>query len=348
MLAIRLQRPTPQRNFFFVVQLVVGLGLLIAARFIYAQLPYYQSFLSPTTQALIEQIFVVLCIIWVTDAVIKYLFRANLPITTASLLFVYLYKWSLKIRSKITGKTRKVDTTLDKRTQTAILALVVKLFFFPIMLSTAVGNGFALAGTWQSLLSGNTVINFNFIYNNSVTLIFFLDTLIFAFGYVFESKWLGNQIRSVEPTMLGWVVALATYPPFNGVTGTIFPLNRGDYAPTSQVVTYFLQLAILLCHVVFLWASFSLGTKATNLTNRGTVSRGAYRWVRHPAYTAKLTGWLIEGFLFVTTPLYFVFWLCWLGIYYLRAWTEERHLSQDPDYLAYKQKVKWVCWPGLV
>ncbi|MCA9183870.1 MAG: hypothetical protein KDA51_20550, partial [Planctomycetales bacterium] len=32
-------------------------------------------------------------------------------------------------------------------------------------------------------------------------------------------------------------------------------------------------------------------------------------------------------------------------VYGLRAWTEERHLSQDPDYQAYKKKVPWKMIP---
>jgi len=36
-------------------------------------------------------------------------------------------------------------------------------------------------------------------------------------------------------------------------------------------------------------------------------------------------------------------------IYYIRAWTEERHLSStDPDYDEYKKKVKWMFVPKII
>jgi protein-S-isoprenylcysteine O-methyltransferase Ste14 len=38
----------------------------------------------------------------------------------------------------------------------------------------------------------------------------------------------------------------------------------------------------------------------------------------------------------------------WSGIYVLRALTEERHLGSDPDYQAYRSRVRWRFVPGLV
>jgi protein-S-isoprenylcysteine O-methyltransferase Ste14 len=104
--------------------------------------------------------------------------------------------------------------------------------------------------------------------------------------------------------------------------------------------------AVTLLWGVFTWASVAMGFKGSNLTNRGIVARGPYRFVRHPAYIAKFTLWCIEGIFFAAFSLT---QLAGFGlIYFLRAWTEERHLSRDPDYLAYKKKVRWMFIPGLV
>lgn len=43
-------------------------------------------------------------------------------------------------------------------------------------------------------------------------------------------------------------------------------------------------------------ASLALGFKASNLTNRGIVSHGPYKYVRHPAYICKNLAWIIGGF----------------------------------------------------
>jgi len=96
---------------------------------------------------------------------------------------------------------------------------------------------------------------------------------------------------------------------------------------------------------IFAWASVALGFKASNLTNRGIVASGPYRFVRHPAYVAKVLIWLIQGIFFAQYTAGIL--LGFMIIYYLRAWTEERHLSRDPDYLAYKKKVRWMLVPGI-
>jgi protein-S-isoprenylcysteine O-methyltransferase Ste14 len=105
-----------------------------------------------------------------------------------------------------------------------------------------------------------------------------------------------------------------------------------------------------------LWATFSLGTKCSNLTNRGIVSTGAYGIVRHPAYISKNLSWFLMAIpiigLSITT--WSINWIAlisiigWMIIYFLRAITEERHLMQDSDYREYCKKVKYRFIPGLL
>ena len=54
-----------------------------------------------------------------------------------------------------------------------------------------------------------------------------------------------------------------------------------------------MNITLLLAMTVFAWSSVALGFKASNLTNRGIVSRGPYAFVRHPAYAAKNLAWWI-------------------------------------------------------
>ena len=105
---------------------------------------------------------------------------------------------------------------------------------------------------------------------------------------------------------------------------------------------------IVLLLFVYTWASVSLGTRASNLTNRGIVAKGAYKIVRHPAYIAKVTAWWVMLIpLLSNNPMVVTGMFVWTIIYFLRAVTEERHLSQDADYVAYCQKVKWRFIPGV-
>jgi protein-S-isoprenylcysteine O-methyltransferase Ste14 len=61
---------------------------------------------------------------------------------------------------------------------------------------------------------------------------------------------------------------------------------------------------------------------------------------------AKLMIWILQGAFFAQFGIFIL--LGFILIYMLRAWTEERHLSRDPDYLAYKQSVRWWFIPGVI
>jgi protein-S-isoprenylcysteine O-methyltransferase Ste14 len=175
---------------------------------------------------------------------------------------------------------------------------------------------------------------------------FFIDCGWALIGYGLESRWLGNKTRSVEPTWLGWAAALSCYPPYNNVLGTYLPLENGKQWITGEDTQLWLRGIIVLLFFVYATATVSFGFKFSNLTNRGIVSRGPYRVIRHPAYVCKCTAWWLEHMPTMTlTKAFFLSLLC--GVYALRAWTEERHLSRDPEYLAYKRKVPWVILPGV-
>jgi protein-S-isoprenylcysteine O-methyltransferase Ste14 len=196
---------------------------------------------------------------------------------------------------------------------------------------------------------------------------FFIDCGWALMGYGLESRWLGNKTRSVEPTALGWAAALSCYPPYNNVLGTYLPLDNGkDWIGddsvfpvlkqflrdhVGQVLTgedmhLILRGLIVVLFFVYATATVAFGFKFSNLTNRGTISRGPYRFIRHPAYVCKCTAWWLEHLPTLTlVKAFFLTLLC--GVYALRAWTEERHLSRDPDYRAYKKKVPWVIFPGV-
>ena len=116
---------------------------------------------------------------------------------------------------------------------------------------------------------------------------------------------------------------------------------------------------VLVAMAIYSWASIALGFKASNLTNRGIVSRGPYSLVRHPAYAAKNLAWWIGAMpaLMVwfasgdaRAALYSVLAMCgWTAIYALRALTEERHLLlADNGYAEYMRRVRWRFIPGVV
>lgn len=199
--------------------------------------------------------------------------------------------------------------------------------------------GLLAAGSW-------TRSNVSWGLGLAYDLVFFVDCAFALLGYASESRWLGNKTRSVEPTAFGWLVCLGCYPPFNNVLGTYLPLPNGPAIITGETALLVLRGFTVVLFAIYASATVAFGFKFSNLTNRGIVRRGPYRFVRHPAYLCKCTAWWLEHLPTLTlTKAFFLTLLC--GWYALRAFTEERHLSADPDYRAYKKKTPWVLLPGI-
>ncbi len=177
-------------------------------------------------------------------------------------------------------------------------------------------------------------------------LVFFVDCGWALMGYASESRWIGNKTRSVEPTAFGWAVCIFCYPPFNDVTGTYLPLRAGPALVTNDTTLLVFRAISVFLFAIYASATVAFGFKFSNLTNRGIVTRGPYRYVRHPAYLCKCLAWWLEHIPNLT-PAKGLFLSLLCGVYALRAWTEERHLGRDPEYRAYKEKVRWVLLPGV-
>lgn len=218
----------------------------------------------------------------------------------------------------------------------------VKIFFVPLLVTWVINNSIH-----QTNLSRVFFWNLATINAYLVALFIFIDTSIFCCGYLFEFDFLDSRIRSVEPSLLGWVVCLWCYPPFNQFSFSFFDHQWFAISRTYPpwVVTA-VTCTITVLWGVFAWASVALGGKASNLTNRGIVAKGPYQFVRHPAYGAKLLIFYLQG---IVLGHYLSGMLCGLTvIYLLRAWTEEQHLSRDPDYLDYKKSVRYCFIPKVI
>lgn len=80
--------------------------------------------------------------------------------------------------------------------------------------------------------------------------------------------------------------------------------------------------------------------------NRGIVSSGAYRFVRHPIYL----GYFIADVGFLLTNFGLQNLLVYAGLYALQAARinrEEKLLSDDLEYRQYREKVRFRALPGL-
>lgn len=222
------------------------------------------------------------------------------------------------------------------------LGWTVKAFFLPLMfvyLCSSVGNIERVLATgdlaglipWHSLLTD---------------VLFGFDVLFACVGYALTLRLFGTHIRSVEPTMLGWVACVICYEPINRLTSSYITYNAGGWRwdtvldgwPVLQLIW---AAVILFCVVIYAWSTVSFGPRFSNLTNRGIITVGPYRWVKHPAYLSKNLSWWLISMPFLlgggidNAVRYSAMLLLFNGVYVVRAITEERHLSRDPDYRAY-------------
>jgi protein-S-isoprenylcysteine O-methyltransferase Ste14 len=242
--------------------------------------------------------------------------------------------------------------TFSKEERNSLLFLLLKIIYLPMMLEFLLANWKQLSDRWWSFgghIPSLPPLEFfnDFIFPTFIDLFFITECAFYAFGYAVELPRLKNIVRSVEPTFLGWAVALACYPPFNGfVNNYVLWYTSDEPAFASPWLTCIARALVLACFAIYLWGAVSLGAKCSNLTNRGIVTTGAFAWVRHPAYVAKNLAWWIAiiPVFSLSAVLSMSFWTL---LYFLRAITEERHLAADPDYVAYCQRVRYRFIPGL-
>ncbi|WP_241025515.1 MULTISPECIES: methyltransferase [Burkholderia] len=131
------------------------------------------------------------------------------------------------------------------------------------------------------------------------------------------------------------------------IGGTFYYLTYQLDAST-QLIPEWAGGSLLLCGIAFqLFAKLSLGRSFGLLpANRGVVSVGAYRFVRHPIYAAYLLSEI--GFVLTNySPRNAFMITSWMLLQIGRIYLEERVLSEDADYRAYKEKVRYRLIPGL-
>lgn len=247
-----------------------------------------------------------------------------------------------------------------------VLSVSLKAFFAPLMLLSLFGwtNAMVMNGEHVFEHLPSLRVDFLSIFNTHgfwflFQLIVFADITFFTIGYLVEHPRLKNQIRSVDRSWQGWAVTLACYPPINGITNWLLGGSATEFPQfDNPVVHVAVNVAVLVLMAIYAWASVALNLKASNLTHRGIIHHGPYRYIRHPAYVCKNAAWWL-GSLPVIAAAWTVSWwsalvalaatAAWTGLYALRALTEEDHLRKvDGEYDAYCQKVRYRFIPGVL
>ena len=233
-------------------------------------------------------------------------------------------------------------------------AWAVKGFFCAFMISILPGGFAAIVTLDLAALAGDPVGIARWL----TELLFLIDVQIAMVGYLLTMRPLDAQIRSANPYLGGWVAALICYPPFilMGGGGVL------DYHPGTADWAYWLEgrpvlLALwggglVLLTAIYAWATVAFGLRFSNLTYRGVLTNGPYRFTRHPAYLSKNLFWWCATLPFLVTtgsPVDAIRNTVILAmvstVYYWRARTEEKHLlAEDAKYRAYHAWMARNAW----
>lgn len=327
----------------------------------------------------IKEFFKLLYLVYLVTALPIYLIFKPKSINSSNNIIIIEY--FSRIAKKIFNRTEG-SFIPDYRERQAILLFMVKLFFGPQMVQYSlegIRNMSAQSGQISyaitAAISAHSLSPIIFpdrqyadtLYYFMINLLFFIDTAFFAFGYLTETSFFGNKIRQVEDSLSGIVICLICYPPFSTATTSILGWYQNNSAlynnDISSPITIVFRILALVALTIYTCASIALFTKASNLTNRGTVSIFPYNIIRHPAYLSKNLFWLLTAApYFITSAINFsvgysssltaiilavLSLLSWAFIYFLRALAEERMLMRDPDYQEYAQRVKYRFIPGI-
>lgn len=224
---------------------------------------------------------------------------------------------------------------------------LVKAFFLPLMIS--------FAYEWAAQADPFEPTHEPHWYFLLFALLYLIDTVFATVGYLSTSRKLDAHIRSSNPYWLGWASALICYPPFftwlqqagvNYRDGIIW----ANWLQASQPLFYLWGTIILILSSIYALSTVVFGIRFSNLTHRGIITHGPYRFTKHPAYISKNVSWWMISIPFISstgtgTALLHCLILAVINfIYWVRARTEERHLMHDPVYRAYAD---WIAHHGL-
>ena len=145
---------------------------------------------------------------------------------------------------------------------------------------------------------------------------------------------------SVTPNPWFWLLAFVVT--YGGLTFTAFTPNGHPIVPIIVSNTVAVVSAI-----VFVYARLSLGRSIGFVpANRGIVTRGAYKFVRHPIYTGGFLA-MLALVLRSYSRVNLLLGATIIALFMLKSVIEEYFLTDDPTYAAYLQRVRWRWFPGI-
>lgn len=226
----------------------------------------------------------------------------------------------------------------------------VKGFFMPLMVVYVGQEVRGAHNAWLQLSRGGYAL-FEFLFH----LTFVIDLLFCVIGYTLTLRLFDSHIRWTEPTAFGWMVALMCYQPFFSVIENQYlryedGIVWGQWLHELPVIKFAWAVALVFLLATYALSTVAFGLRFSNLTARGIITDGPYRYSKHPAYLSKNLSWWMISIPFVAVSPSIALSNCLHlliinAVYFARARTEEAHLSRDPTYVQY---ALWMNQHGLL
>lgn len=244
----------------------------------------------------------------------------------------------------------------------SVFSMLIRAIFLPLNFCYVIGNINALR------ISEFVDFSDDFVLAHAMILKIIYMALIINIvpGYIISARLINTHARAIDRTWMGWMITLVCYGPLlNGVFGQLLnyrPLKFEN--PAMQPWIYFFEHSallyvfaalIILMEVIHWWGESILGIRASNLTHRGVITNGIFRYTRHPIYVSKCIGWCLIFVPFMVgdnVEQNLRYTLLFAGvclIYFLRSWVEEKLFADDPVYIEYAlwvDKHGWFSWLG--
>jgi len=266
-----------------------------------------------------------------TDYFDQYIFSyyySDILIYSPFLILVYLFLIG-------SGYKRKEDIFFYGNKRKLIPKFLIKVFFL-----TFIYGAVSICLTEILTIPSFDIYQFDYyIYLLGLT----FDVLIALFGYTFVSHWFSNNVESIDDSFRGWIVCVICYPPFSYfykiLLAQVDNFTWNDWAKEQWY--YYPWLILIITTWLLYWISNAhFGFKFSNLSWRGLVNGGLYKYFRHPGYLFKNIYWWaytvpffgVMGFDLIHN---FLAMMAISLIYYFRAKTEEKHLLRFPEYQQY-------------
>lgn len=307
----------------------------------------------------------------------KFFFNANMIMLVSLLVFIvvgwiYISEFDPRMKDPyddpywhfgnfVCGRWKDADSG---KIGAHLKSLALRAFFLPTMLAYfSVCTSLFINGHddyVHSLLPGLDNLPGSFILKFILMTYFLLmtiDVLFAAIGYLMTFKVLDTDIRTTDSTFMGWAVCILCYSPFWEAIFITYLFNDLYYNPPWHTwmasSPWFIPVwgsLVIIFQALESLTTLSFGFRFSNLTWRGLMATGLFRFTKHPQYVSKTLNRFFYYVPFLSTAglagaltnTAMFAGVCF--IYFLRARTEENHLTRYPEYVEYAQ---WIDENGI-